>query len=112
MGPWTAPPSCSRRREWLSRCDPWTGEALRQQVLGLTEEEARAILEPYGEVEVALWPGFVSSVPTLQQRVTLMVRDAVDSIPDIVPVPATPEPTEGTVRVPTGEVPSEPLPSG
>ena len=29
---------------------PVDGEALRQQVLGLPEEEARAILEPYGEV--------------------------------------------------------------
>ena len=91
---------------------PVDGEALRQQVLGLTEEEARAILEPYGKVQLALWPGFVSSVPTLQQRVTLMVQDAVDSIPDIAPVPATPEPSEAPSGSPDGEVPSEPLPSG
>jgi hypothetical protein len=91
---------------------PVDGEALRQQVLGLPEEEARAILEPYGEVELVLWPGFVSSVPTLQQRVTLVVLDAVDPSPDIAPVPATPEPTEAPSGSPDGEVPSEPLPSG
>ena len=91
---------------------PVDGEALRQQVLGLPEEEARAILEPYGEVELVLWPGFVSSVPTLEQRVTLVVLDAVDATPDVVPVPATPEPTEAPSGSPDGEVPSEPLPSG
>ncbi len=91
---------------------PVDGEALRQQVLGLPEQEARAILEPYGEVELVLWPDFVSSVPTLQQRVTLVVLDAVDATPDIVPVPATPEPTEAPSGSPDGEVPSEPLPSG
>ncbi len=91
---------------------PADGEALRQQILGLPEEEARAILEPYGEVELVLWPGFVSGVPTLQQRVTLVVLDAVDPTPDIAPVPATPEPTEAPSGSPDGEVPSEPLPSG
>jgi hypothetical protein len=91
---------------------PVDGEALRQQVLGLPEAEARAILEPYGEVELVLWPGFVSSVPTLGQRVTLVVRDAVDPTPDIAPVPATPDPTEAPSGSPDGEVPSEPLPSG
>ncbi len=91
---------------------PVDGEALRQQVLGLPEEEARAILEPYGEVSLAFWPGFASSVPTLQQRVTLVVLDAVDPTPDVAPVPATPAPTEAPTRSPDGEVPSEPLPSG
>ena len=91
---------------------PVDGEALRQQVLGLPEEEARAILEPYGEVELVLWPGFVSSVPTLEQRVTLVVRDPVDPTPDVAPVPATPAPTEAPSGSPDGEVPSEPLPSG
>ena len=91
---------------------PVDGEGLRQQVLGLPEDEARAILQPYGEVELVLWPGFVSSVPTLGQRVTLVVRDAVDPTPDIAPVPATPDPTEAPSGSPDGEVPGEPLPSG
>jgi hypothetical protein len=91
---------------------PVDGEALRQQVLGLPEEEARALLEPYGEVQVVLWPDFVRTVPTLQQRVTLVVLDAVDPTPDVAPVPATPTPTEAPSGSPDGEVPSEPLPSG
>ena len=78
---------------------PVDGEALRQQVLGLPEEEARSILEPYGQVDLVLWPGFVSSVPTLEQRVTLVVRDPVDPTPDVAPVPATPAAHGGTVRV-------------
>jgi hypothetical protein len=91
---------------------PVDGEALRREVMGLTEEEARSILAPYGEVRLVLWPGFASSVPTLEQRVSLVVLEPVDPTPDVVPVPATPEPTEEPSGSPDGEVPSEPLPSG
>jgi hypothetical protein len=91
---------------------PVDGEALRLQVLGLPEAETRAILEPYGEVRLVLWPGFASGVPTLEQRVTLVVLESVDPTPDAAPVPATPDPTETAPESPDGEVPSEPLPSG
>jgi len=91
---------------------PVDGEALRTQVIGLPEADARAALAPYGDVEIVLWPGFVSAVPTLQQRVTLTVADPVDTTPDVAPVPPTPEPTEEPAESPADGDPSEPLPSG
>jgi hypothetical protein len=91
---------------------PVDGEALRGQVMGLTEAEARAVLEPYGSVEIVLWPGFATTVPTLDQRVSLVVLAPVDDTPEVEPVPATPDPTEPPAESPDGGVPSEPLPSG
>ncbi len=91
---------------------PVDGEALRLQVLGLPKAQAGTVLEPYGEVEIVLWPDFVVAVPTLGQRVTLTVADPVDQTPDTVPVPPTPEPSEAPSGSPTDAVPSEPLPSG
>ena len=49
---------------------PVDAAALKRQVLGLSEADARKALEPFGDVELVLWPGFVTSVPTLEQRVT------------------------------------------
>jgi hypothetical protein len=91
---------------------PVDGEALRAEVMGLSEAEARAVLEPYGEVELVLWPDFVTAVPTLDQRVTLVVRDPVDETPDTAPAPATLPPDEQPSGSPGDEVPTEPLPSG
>jgi hypothetical protein len=91
---------------------PVDGAALREKVMGLTEAEARRILEPYGTVSVVLWPGFVTAIPTFDQRVTLTVRPPVDPTPSTDPVPATPRPTEAPSGSSDGGVPSEPLPSG
>jgi hypothetical protein len=88
------------------------GATLEAQVLGLSEDEARALLEPYGEVRIVLWPEFVVAVPTLDQRVTLTVAEPRDAAPDVVPVPPSPEPTEAPAASPGDEDPSEPLPSG
>jgi hypothetical protein len=91
---------------------PVDGEALRTEVMGLPEDEARSVLVPYGEVEIVLWPEFVTTVPTLDQRVTLEVAEPVDETPDAPPVPATPDPAEAPTGSPGDEVPTEPLPSG
>jgi len=91
---------------------PVDGEALRQQVLGLSEADARAVLAPYGEVGIVLWPGYVKTVPTFERRVTLTVADPVDTTPDVAPVPPTPEATDAPSGSPDGGVPSQPLPSG
>ena len=64
---------------------PVDGEALRAQVLGLSEADARALLEPYGEVTIVLWPSWVTSVPALDQRVTLVVEAPVDVTPSSSP---------------------------
>lgn len=91
---------------------PVDGEALRRQVMGLPEAEARTVLAPFGTVDIVLWPGFVTAIPTLDQRVTLVVLPPVDDAPEVDPVPATPEPTDAPSGSPDGGVPTEPLPSG
>jgi hypothetical protein len=95
---------------------PLDAAALELAVLGLTETEAAAVLAPYGDAVIVLWPGWVTSVPTLDQRVTLIVAEPVDVTPEPTPSP-TPSPT--TEAVPSaepgasGDVPgSEPVPSG
>ena len=47
--------------------------ALLAQVKGKTVAEANAILAPYGTVTIDTWPFYVSSIPTLDGRVTLTV---------------------------------------
>ncbi len=60
---------------------PVDAAALRSSVLGLPVADARRLLEPYGDVSIQLWPGWVSSVPSLQQRVTLDVAPAAEPVP-------------------------------
>jgi hypothetical protein len=50
---------------------------LRQQVLGKSLDEARALLAPYGTVEVTAWPDWVSAIPTLPDRVDVRIEDGV-----------------------------------
>jgi len=59
--------------------------ALEKQVLGLSEADAKALLGPYGEVAIALWPGWVKTIPTLDQRVTLSLATPVDANPQATP---------------------------
>jgi hypothetical protein len=61
-------------------------DALKAMVVGRPLDEARSILEAYGKVQLEAWPDWVSTVPTLDGRVTLTLDEAV-------PV-ETPEPTE------------------
>ncbi len=91
---------------------PVDGEALRRQVMGLPADQARAILEPYGEVTIALWPDMVTAIPTVDARVTLTVLDAVDTVPDVEPVPPSVGPAPSPSGPADGETPSQPVPSG
>ena len=67
---------------------PVDAAALLPQVLGLTEPEAHAVLDPYGRTVIHLWPGFVATIPTLERRVNLVVTDPVDTTPAASPTPA------------------------
>jgi putative Holliday junction resolvase len=52
---------------------PLDAAALERTVLGLPIEQAKAALQPYGDVVIDPWPSWVTSVPSLEQRVILTV---------------------------------------
>lgn len=47
--------------------------ALAEAVRGKTIDEARAILEPYGAVEITVWPDFIDRLPDQLARVSLSI---------------------------------------
>ena len=47
---------------------------LKRLILGKTFDEARSILAPFGDVDLKLWPDWVTSVPTLDARVDVEVQ--------------------------------------
>ncbi len=51
--------------------------ALKTLVLGKSVDEARAILAPYGRVQLEVWPDWVRSIPTYENRVDLTIEHAV-----------------------------------
>jgi hypothetical protein len=51
---------------------------LEAKILGKPIDEAKAILEPYGQVELRVWPDWVSSVPSFESRVEVTVEHAVE----------------------------------
>ncbi len=50
--------------------------ALRDEIKGRSVDEAKQILGRYGTVTIDTWPGFVSSIPTLDFRLDLKVAGA------------------------------------
>jgi hypothetical protein len=91
---------------------PLDGEGLRQQVLGLSIDDARALLAPFGDVDIRPWPDMLTTIPTLDPRVTLVILDPVDDAPVEEPVPPSANPTVAPTPTPDGGTPSEPVPSG
>jgi hypothetical protein len=59
--------------------------ALREQIKGKSLDEARAILEPYGEVALSVWPEWVGTIPTIDARLELTVGPEAPS-----PAPGSP----------------------
>jgi hypothetical protein len=106
---------------------PLDPAVLEQGVLGLSKADAESALAQYGDVAVVLWPGYVTSVPTIDGRVTVVVAPAVDpdaGSPTPSPRPtAVPSSTDGPNASPdadsspledsgTDAESGEPLPSG
>jgi hypothetical protein len=92
---------------------PLDAAALEKSVLGLPLDEAQQVLEPYGEVVIVPWPDWVTSVPSLDQRVTLTIAAPVDAGGS-----GQPAPTVAPTRAPSarpgatdGAPASEPVPS-
>ena len=71
---------------------------LRDEIRGKPVAEARQLLERYGTVAIDTWPGFVTSIPTLDFRLDLRVAGAEGG----------PVPSSGPVASPSGG----PAPSG
>jgi hypothetical protein len=67
--------------------------AIEAEIAGRPLDEARAILETYGTVDLQVWPDWVATIPTLQDRVSVTVDgptvDAADggAEPDASPEP-------------------------
>ncbi len=53
-------------------------DALTKLVLGKPVAEARAILEPYGEVQLSVSPDWVGTIPNFESRVDLTIGHAVE----------------------------------
>jgi len=49
---------------------------LLAEVKGRPVHQARSILERYGQVEIELWPEWVTAIPTLDARLSLVVDDS------------------------------------
>ncbi len=58
---------------------------LREQIKGKSVAEAKRLLERYGSVTISTWPGFVSSIPTLDARLDLTVTGLDEGSPAPVP---------------------------
>ena len=72
-----------------SRLRRLDADELRSQARGRSIADARTALSAYGEVSIATWPGFVSSIPTYDFRVDLTINS---------PAPvegASPSPSDG-----------------
>ncbi len=90
--------------EQIAILDP---EALKAQVLGKPIEEARAILEPYGQVTLDVSPDWTGSVPTFESRVTLTIDQAVQIETS---APSGSQPSPAVRPVPSATPPGSPAP--
>jgi hypothetical protein len=61
--------------------------ALKEQIKGKPVPQARAALQPFGDVALTVWPGWVTSIPTLDARIDLRVLPATDAMPSPSPTP-------------------------
>ncbi|HEY3523151.1 MAG TPA: baseplate J/gp47 family protein [Candidatus Limnocylindrales bacterium] len=65
--------------------------ALREAIRGRPIDEARRTLASYGDVSISTWPDWVSSVPTIDQRLDVQVTPPPSPSPR--PAGATPAPS-------------------
>ena len=86
-----------------SRLRRLDADELRSQARGRSIADARAALSAYGEVSIATWPGFVSSIPTYDFRVDLTINSPAP-VEGASPSPSDGEATDGAG---TGEDPSD-----
>jgi hypothetical protein len=69
-------------------------DEVRALVKGKTAEEAEALLGDYGSVEVTLWPDWVTTITTLDARLTVTIEGVPPAEPTALPSPR-PSPSPG-----------------
>jgi hypothetical protein len=79
---------------------------LLAEVKGRPIHQARTILERYGRVDIVLWPEWVTAIPTLDARLSLVVDDS-GSVPTASPRPS-PSPTAPASGSPSGDASGAP----
>jgi hypothetical protein len=63
-------------------------KALLGKIKGRPIFQARSILEPYGDVQIGVWPDWVTSIPTIDGRIELRVVESAS--PSSSPSPTSP----------------------
>ncbi|HEU4671677.1 MAG TPA: baseplate J/gp47 family protein [Candidatus Limnocylindrales bacterium] len=77
--------------------------ALRDAIRGRPLDEARRTLEAYGDASITTWPDWVSSIPTIDQRLDVEVAPPPSPSPAPSPVHASPRPSRsGPSPAPSG----------
>ncbi|MDQ6793513.1 MAG: baseplate J/gp47 family protein, partial [Chloroflexota bacterium] len=71
-------------------------KALAAKVKGRPIFQARSILEPYGDVQIGVWPDWVTSIPTIDGRIELRVGSSGSPSPSSSSSPL-PSPSSSTV---------------
>jgi hypothetical protein len=51
--------------------------SLRALVLGKSIDDAKGILAPFGDVRVSAWPDWVSTIPTIESRVSVSIESSI-----------------------------------
>lgn len=69
-------------------------DALIAQIRGLVLAEARARLDDYGQVQISLWPDWVSTIPTDTSRISLTIEAAA-------PAPSASPSSSSLLRAPS-----------
>lgn len=60
-------------------------KALAAKIKGRPIFQARSILEPYGDVQIGVWPDWVTSIPTIDGRIDLRVGSSGSPSPSALP---------------------------
>ncbi len=60
---------------WRHAVDPAAVEA---QIRGKSLKDAKAILDTYGQSQLTVWPDWVGTIPTLEQRVDVRLAESVE----------------------------------
>lgn len=83
--------------EQTARLDP---AAIEEEALGMPVDEATADLSRFGDVTITTWPDWVTSVPTLESRVEVVITTAPEPTAGSGDTPAPPEATPAPAVTP------------